>query len=549
MPDPGTPATRPYRDPRSVAGKDLHVEERAQILVIGAGPAGLAAAIEAAGRGASVVLLDENPVPVETMGEDVPLHFGGAMSGAARNRNAVLDAYVASEPGLEAAFEAGIDVRLGHAAYGLWGNGESVGWLPGLVAGVSDGERSWMIGCDRAVVAAGRRDMGLAFPGWTLPGVAGVTAALRLSERYGALAAERAVVLGTGAETLLAVRQLAEAGVEIAAIIEQAAEPVGPADLVADIRERGIPILTGRVVRAAEGRDAVAAVRVAALGTDGLVPANAPEDRIDCDAVLLGVGTVPVVELLDALGAKLAFRPERGGYAPVLGDGQAASVPGVYVAGDCAGMWPAKSRDRALAEHEGRVAAAAACASLGFGETVPATVAVPSPEFDLSAYRLAWVKASVVGAAEEMHVCQCEEVTAREILEVRPPRYLNAASDRRNDRSLRSLLGEGPPNPDQVKRLTRAGMGPCQGRRCREQVAALLALGAGTGLAAVPLAGYRAPVRPLPLAIAGDPHEPAAMAAEWDTWFGIPAQYRLAAELPPLYTVAAGSPAGPVASE
>ena len=135
------------------------------------------------------------------------------------------------------------------------------------------------------------------------------------------------------------------------------------------------------------------------------------------------------------------------------------------------------------------------------------------------------------------------------VLEVRPPRYLGVTSDRRNDRSLRSLLGDGPPNPDQVKRLTRAGMGACQGRRCREQVAALLALGAGTGLADVPLAGYRAPVRPLALRLAGDANEPAAMSAEWDTWFGIPAQYRLAADLPSGYTVATGSPAGPIASE
>ena len=68
-------------------------------------------------------------------------------------------------------------------------------------------------------------------------------------------------------------------------------------------------------------------------------------------------------------------------------------------------------------------------------------------------------------------------------------------------------------------------------------------------LGAIPLAGYRAPVRPLPLRIAADLHEPPDMTAEWDTWFGIAPQYRLAAELPPLYTASAGNPEGPVASE
>ena len=122
------------------------------------------------------------------------------------------------------------------------------------------------------------------------------------------------------------------------------------------------------------------------------------------------------------------------------------------------------------------------------------------------------------------HVCQCEDVTARDILEVRPPAYLGWRKALRNDADLSSLLGNGPPSPDQVKRLTRAAMGLCQGRRCREQVSALLALGAGTPLDQVPLATYRAPVRPMPLALAGSIPEPAEMAAHWDIWFGIPGQ-------------------------
>ena len=119
-------------------------------------------------------------------------------------------------------------------------------------------------------------------------------------------------------------------------------------------------------------------------------------------------------------------------------------------------------------------------ASLGLAVAPPPPSARPeTSDHDPDTYRLDWVRASVVDASGEPYVCQCEEVTAREILEVRPPRYLAWADDRRNTRSLRQLLGEAPPNPDQVKRLTRAGMGVCQGRRCREQVAALLALGAG----------------------------------------------------------------------
>jgi hypothetical protein len=171
------------------------------------------------------------------------------------------------------------------------------------------------------------------------------------------------------------------------------------------------------------------------------------------------------------------------------------------------------------------------------------------PGHDLSAYRLAWVRASVIHSSAEFHVCQCEEVTAREILEVRPPRYLDWQADRRNDRSLAALLGEGPPNPDQVKRLTRAGMGPCQGRRCREQVAALLALAAAQPLSAIPLASYRAPVRPLPLALAGQIPESPGQAEHWDVWFGIHAQWVPFWDVPERFTVAASDATGAAASE
>jgi hypothetical protein len=90
---------------------------------------------------------------------------------------------------------------------------------------------------------------------------------------------------------------------------------------------------------------------------------------------------------------------------------------------------------------------------------------------------------------------------------------------------LRSLLGDRP-HPDQVKRLTRAGMGTCQGRRCREQVAALLALASGLPYGSVAPASHRAPVRPMPLRLAAAASaESPAMAQHWDTWFGMPAQY------------------------
>ena len=509
-------------DPRSTANATLAVAERTDLLVIGAGPAGLAAAQEAAAQGMSVVLVDENPVPAASMGDDIPLHFGQRMSGAVRNRNAMMEAMLAHRPALGDAIEAGVDVRLGTIVWGLYSNGPSVGWLPGKVAGLSDGERSWMLGFKAAIVATGRRDMGLAFPGWQLPGVMGATAAERLASIYGALEARRAVVLGTSAEALLAARALLQSGIEVAAIVEQAAEPIGPATLLAELA--GVPLLTRHVIAAAEGSDGVTGAKLVALDQQGRrLPTGV---TLDCDTIVLGIGTVPVIELLDALGCKAAFLPERGGHVPVTDMCQLTSLPGVYAVGDCAGVWAAKSMDRGVAEAEGRLAARHLAASpmVDLADPPP-----PIPAGALSDYRLAWVRAAVVDAAivpgvPEAHVCQCEEVTAREILEVRPPRYLGWQGTLRNSADLAALLGNGPPNADQVKRLTRAGMGLCQGRRCREQVAALLALSAACPLSDVPLATHRAPVRPIPLGLAGTLPETPEMAEHWDIWFGIPGQ-------------------------
>lgn len=232
----------PAPDPKSVTGKPLAIAETVDVLVVGAGPAGLAAAIGAAARGFGVLLVDENPVPFGTMGDEVPLHYGQGMAASARNRNAMMEAFVASEPRIAEAFRAGVDLRLGTACWGLYANGPALGWMPGLVAGLADAERSILVQARHVVLACGRRDMGLGFPGWEKPGVLGATAALSLTTRYGAFGPRRIVILGSTTEALATALALREAGVAIAAIVEQASEPVGDADLLAELRAGGTEI-------------------------------------------------------------------------------------------------------------------------------------------------------------------------------------------------------------------------------------------------------------------------------------------------------------------
>jgi thioredoxin reductase len=521
-------------DRRSVAGKALDVSAEVQLLVVGAGPAGIAAAIEGAQRGLSVMLVDENPVSWETMAESVPLHFGGRMADIVRSRNAMMEAMLIAAPALETAFELDVDVRLGTACIGLYANRDNLNWMSGKIAALVDEDNgSILVRFDEAIVACGRRDMGIAFEGWEQPGVLGATAAVSLATRYGALDGRRAIVLGSTPEAALDALALARAGVEVISLIEQADAPVASETLQQTLAEAGIAIRCGETVRRTGGSISNGVRWIELSGGE----------RLDCDLVVLAVAAVPVVDLLDAAGCKLAFSAGRGGFTPVLGGNAATSMAGIRAVGDCAGIWAAKSADPAIAEAEGRLAAAAAHRSItgDLSESAHTSVEVQiEAAFDIGAYRKAWVQATVVETPHEPNVCQCEEVTAREILEVRPPRYLGWTRGANRPSSLRELLGEAPPHPDQIKRLTRAGMGPCQGRRCREQVQCLLALQAELPVADIPLAGYRAPVRPVPLSAAAPAlgAEDPSIREEWDSWFGMPRQWTPFWDVAETYTVA-----------
>src|SRR5258708_29608987 len=129
-------------DAMSIAGKELPVERRVEIVVVGAGPAGCEAAITAVRAGAQVLLIDENPVAGTMMGLDVPLHYGQRMSNAVHNKARMLEQLVATNPELGEAFERGVAVELGIHVWGAFVNGSSVRSLPGPVLGLADDPRS-----------------------------------------------------------------------------------------------------------------------------------------------------------------------------------------------------------------------------------------------------------------------------------------------------------------------------------------------------------------------------------------------------------------------
>ncbi len=449
----------------AINGTQTAPETRYDVVVVGAGPSGIAAAIEAANAGSKVLLVDENPVSGALMGNDIPLYFGGRMTAATQNSDRMLEAIFMSMPELEKAMEAGAELLLGTTAWGVYRNGPGVASLPDQVVGLADSERSWLVGFDKIVLATGARDLAMAFLGWNQPGVMGAAALQMLLTRYDAFAGRRVLVLGSHDLALETALLAHNCGIEVVGLVEVRSAPQGSADLLAKVEAAGIAISCDQAIASAKG--GINGVEGATLSTG---------EDITCDTICVAIGLIPSIELVDSMHGPRALNPTRGGYIPT---GEAT----VSAVGDCAGL-------------------------INTG-------------FDHIEYRMDWMRALSNSSTDDTIICQCEEVTRADLIGVQPPNYLTRPAPM-CARSLGTLLEDGPANQDQIKRLTRAGMGVCQGRRCRDQVAMLLALESDQPFGSIPLATHRAPVRPLPLKIMADWDEPAAMDAAWDVWFGIP---------------------------
>ncbi|MCW8307984.1 FAD-dependent oxidoreductase [Acidiphilium sp. PA] len=465
-------------DPKSAVGKLPRPAQFVDVLVVGAGPAGIAAALAAAGEGRSVMLVDEHPVSAAMAGLDVPYLFGGRATPALGNQARMIEQIAGAMPGLDDAFEAGIEVALNTSIWGMWVAGPGLQVLPCAVAGLATEDRSWLCGFGRAVIATGARDLVLSFAGSDQPGVLGAQALHALLTRYDAFAGRVVSILGSGRLALETALRALDKGLTVAALIEVCDAPQGPAELVAEVAARGVAIRCGAVPLMAETNvDGVVALRIIPV-------AGGTVERIACDTVCLALGLVPQIELLDTLGAPITLDRDRGGYVPVCDATGQTPIDAIRVAGDCAGVAEPGGLD----------------------------------------YRMTWMRALLDTGGNDALACTCEEVTRGDVFALHQPRYLGPESEAMAARDLAGLLADGPPDHDQMKRLTRVSMGPCQGRRCREQVAMLLAIGARDDIGIVNRAGFRAPVRPLSLAALAAPDDEAGRDG-WDVWFGIVAQW------------------------
>ncbi|MCE8539062.1 FAD-dependent oxidoreductase [Ruegeria pomeroyi] len=449
--------------------------EQHDIVVIGAGPAGMAAATQASHHGASVLVLDEQPRP------------GGQIYRAVERRRedgaAILGAEYLDGAGLVDRFRASTARYVpGATVWQVDASGE---------IGVTIGDRAKLLRADQIILASGAQERPFPVPGWTLPGVMNAGAAQILLKTSG-IAMPAPVFVGTGPLLYLVAHQYLRAGVKVAGLLDTTprvnytrALPHLPGTMrhaaslwkgwrwQRELRASGIPVLSGigdiRIV----GAGAAEAVEYCKSGRWSRVPA---------ETVMLHQGVVPNVNLAMAAGCRHDWHPEQACWHARIDVWGTSSHPNIAIAGDGAGIAGAVA-----AEAAGQIAALGALHRLGRVTTEQRdSLAAPMRRaldhqaglrrFLDTLYRPA--DRFRIPPGDDTIVCRCEEVSAA---------------------NIREAVALGCRGPNQLKSFTRAGMGPCQGRFCGLTVTEVIAAERGCAIADVGAARLRAPVKPLEL--------------------------------------------------
>ncbi len=318
---------------------------RTEIAVVGAGAAGLTAAVEAARVGARVTLIDENTRPGGQLFKQIHKFFGS------QAHRAGIRGVQIGEDLLREARDAGVEIRLNTAVYGLFADKRLA-----LVCG----DHTEELQAKTVILATGANENPLAFPGWTLPGVLGAGAAQTLVNIHRTLPGRRVLMVGAGNVGLIVSYQLLQAGAEVAAIIEALPHITGYGVHASKVRRAGVPILTAHTILRAEGEQSVERAVVARVDEEQQ-PVAGTERALDVDTVCLAVGLSPLAELAWMAGCKFSYIPELRGWVPLHDENMQTSLPGMYIAGDIAGI-----EEASTAMEEGRLAGLAAAGSLGY---------------------------------------------------------------------------------------------------------------------------------------------------------------------------------------
>jgi sarcosine oxidase subunit alpha len=321
-------------------------EKQVQVLIIGGGPAGLAAGITAQNLGLDTLLIDENPVAGGQLLKQTHKFFGSQLEYAGC-RGYDIAAIMLSE--LEG---CGGQILTSTSAAGCYGRDEEGLYVYLAAQKLSDGYRLWNIRAERIIVTTGASEIHLTVPGNTLPGVYGAGGVQTLMHIYGTRPGNRALIVGTGNVGLILGYQFYQAGVEVEALIDIRQEIGGYLVHASKLIRMGAPILLGHTITKIHGEDHVTGASVAAVDEKGQILSRT-EKHLEVDTVVAAVGLSACSEILLQAGCRQMYIPEAGGWAPVHNKNMETTQEGICVAGDAAGVAEAST-----AILEGRIAAA-----------------------------------------------------------------------------------------------------------------------------------------------------------------------------------------------
>jgi NADPH-dependent 2,4-dienoyl-CoA reductase/sulfur reductase-like enzyme len=457
--------------------------ENGDLVVIGAGPAGMAAAEEASAHGLRVVVLDEQPEPGGQIYRNI--------SSNQRNESRINDIL-------------GPDYRRGATLarqFAMAFEDGRIDYRPDCTVWQVDGDRTVHLSrsgraedlrARRLIVATGAMERPVPIPGWTLPGVMGAGAAQIMLKAAQAVPRGPVVVAGAGPLLLLIARQLVDAGATVAALLETtraadylAALPKLPAALRAPgylrkgmamrrrLRQAGVPAFAAVQDLSAVGSARVEAVRFRHRGKT---------HEIAAEILLLHQGVVPNVQITRQLGCAHDWDPAQRCWRPALDEWGNTSLDGIAVAGDGGGIAGAEAA--ALA---GRIAGIEAAHRLGKLDARARRAKAAPLRRELGIHRAVrpLLDALFHPSPEILNppdaatvVCRCEEVTAG---------------------AIRDAVALGATGPNQAKAYLRCGMGPCQGRLCGLTVSEIIAAATGKTVAETGYYHIRPPIKPVSL--------------------------------------------------
>lgn len=322
-----------------------------EIVVIGGGPAGLAAAIESSRLKAEVLVIDENKKPGGQLFKQIHKFFGSS------EHNAGTRGMDIGENLLKDTVDNGVEVWLDSAAIGIFDDNKVA-----VVRTKEDGTKETVVvRGSRILIATGGSENAIHFKGWTAPGVMGAGAAQTMINVNRVLPGKKVLMVGSGNVGLIVSYQLMQAGAEVVGIVEARNRIGGYAVHASKIKRAGVPFYLGHTIIEGNIKEGVIEGATICEIDENFTPIPGTEKKLDSDTICIAAGLRPLSELAQMGGVTHEYIGALGGWTPLHDEDMKSTKEGIYVAGDTAGVEEANS-----AMDEGRLAGVAMAESLGY---------------------------------------------------------------------------------------------------------------------------------------------------------------------------------------